>query len=302
MIKLAKKIEDADFLTHAGTFHADDVFATVFLDKLFNNKKVMRVKEVPSNIKDNVIVYDIGFGCFDHHGADALWRNDKIKYCSFGLLWKEYGKTYLKNITNDYNELWEAIDNSLVMQIDGIDNGVFPIINAPYSVKDLVDVIEYFNKAWNEEGDNDQQFLKACQVAEMFWERILLKEQAKIEAKKIIEQKLKNMEGNILILDKYMPYHDALFETEEKKAKDIKIIIFPSNREGFNIKPRTIAKDSKKLIVNFPQDFWGLHDQELQVKTGIKSAIFVHATGFLASCGTLDDAIKLANMAIENKE
>jgi len=64
----------------------------------------------------------------------------------------------------------------------------------------------------------------------------------------------------------------------------------------------TINEQSKELVVNFPKSYRGLHDEELAKISNIETARFVHATGFLACAETLDDAIKLAHKALENKE
>ena len=60
--------------------------------------------------------------------------------------------------------------------------------------------------------------------------------------------------------------------------------------------------ESKDLLINFPKEYLGLHDEKLQNITGIKTAKFIHASGFLASTETLEDAILLAKKALENKE
>ena len=95
MIEITNNIHEAKLITHSATFHPDDVFSTAFLLRLFPGSKVIRVNKV-TEVNDEQIVYDIGFGKFDHHGPDAKWRNSKIKYSSFGLLWEYYGKDYLK--------------------------------------------------------------------------------------------------------------------------------------------------------------------------------------------------------------
>ena len=51
MLKITKDIKEATFVTHAGNFHADDVFATVFLHKLYDNITVIRLKSyIPENV------------------------------------------------------------------------------------------------------------------------------------------------------------------------------------------------------------------------------------------------------------
>ena len=42
MIKLTNNIEEANAITHAGTFHTDEVLSTVILSKVFENITVFR--------------------------------------------------------------------------------------------------------------------------------------------------------------------------------------------------------------------------------------------------------------------
>jgi uncharacterized UPF0160 family protein len=99
-----------------------------------------------------------------------------------------------------------------------------------------------------------------------------------------------------------MPYQEAIFDSENPLAKEIKIVIFPSNRGGYNIKPLTISKSSKELVVNFPKEWWGLHDEDLANTSKIPGARFIHLSGFLAATDTLEAAYTLANKALENNE
>ena len=302
MLKLTKKLEEANLVTHGGTFHPDDVFSTVLMSKIIENPVVYRAVSTTEPSYPGKIVYDVGFGEFDHHGPDALMRNDKIKYCSFGLLWKRYGKEYLSKITDDVDELWQEIDRVLVMQIDGIDNGNFPKIEADYHLLDLDAIIDLFNMGWNEKVDNDDQFIQAVNFATTIFDRVVIKEKAKLEAKKIVAEKISQTEGEMLILDAYMPYQEALFDKNIKGAENIKVVVFPSNRHGYNVKPRTISKDSKELVKIFPKELRGKHGEELVKLTNVKTARFVHIDGFIAAADTLEDAIALAKIALNNKE
>ncbi len=299
-LKITKNISEANLVTHTSTFHPDDVFSTMFLSKIVSNPVVCRTSD-PSEANEDAIVYDIGFGRFDHHGPDALIRKNNIKYSSFGLLWDFYGREYLKKLNPvNIEDLWKAIDDHLVMQIDAIDNGIFPDIKANYYLTDLDKVIDLFNKAWNEEIDNDEQFLIACSVAEQIFNRLILKENAHLEANIKVEEEINNVKDNMLILKDYMPYEEAMWQSKNPKANDIKVVIFPSNRGGWSIKPRTISKDSKELAYKFPDEYLGLHDEELARISKIKTARFVHSGGFLACTNTFEDAILLAEKAIKN--
>ena len=42
-IKLTKQYDNANFVTHSGTFHVDDVVSTIFLSKIFEEVNFIRV-------------------------------------------------------------------------------------------------------------------------------------------------------------------------------------------------------------------------------------------------------------------
>ena len=171
MIKLVKRVEDASYITHNGTMHADEVFATAFLDFLFKDIKLIRVASIDSKLYSDKIIYDIGLGKYDHHQVDAKVRDNGIKYSSFGLLWQEFGKEYLKQEkVEDIDEVFDAMDKELIEGIDAIDNGIFPEINAKYKVKTLSDVIKLFNPSIFTDEDYDKQFLKAVEFAKSIFQ------------------------------------------------------------------------------------------------------------------------------------
>lgn len=303
-LRITNNPEEANLITHDGTFHPDDVFSTMFLSNIIKDPVLYRasVKNIPKNNK--AIIYDIGFGKFDHHGPDARYRqNSSLKYCSFGLLWEEYGYEFLKSIDSvDTKALFNRVVEKLIKQIDAIDNGIFPKIEAEYQILDLDKIIDMFNNTWEDTKDNNDNFLIAVNIAQMIFERLVKRENSIIKATKIVEDKIDTVKDNILILDESMPYNDAIFNSKNKKSEEIKVIISPSNRGGYNIKPRTITRNSKELVVNFPKEYHGLHDQELANISHIKTATFIHSTGFLGCSETLSDAILLAKSAINNKD
>ena len=66
----------ANGFTHAGKFHADDVFATALLQILCPDIKITRGFTVPDDFDG--IVYDIGFGMFDHHQEPREYRANAV--------------------------------------------------------------------------------------------------------------------------------------------------------------------------------------------------------------------------------
>src|SRR5450756_919873 len=72
-------------MTHGGKFHADDVFSAALLKMIYPGIHIIRAFEVPYGFDG--IVFDIGFGKFDHHQKDARIRENGVPYAAFGLLW-----------------------------------------------------------------------------------------------------------------------------------------------------------------------------------------------------------------------
>ena len=93
----------ANGFTHAGKFHADDVFATALLQILRPDIKITRGFVVPDDFDG--IVYDIGFGMFDHHQEPRETRPNGIPYAAFGLLWQGLG---LCDAIGFFNPVWDS--------------------------------------------------------------------------------------------------------------------------------------------------------------------------------------------------
>ena len=280
MIKLVKALEEAELVTHAGNFHADDVFSTMFLERLFGNISLIRLKEYQDN--GTKIAYDIGLGAFDHHGKNNdKKRENGIHYCGFGLLWQKYGLEYLQKIKlEDPKEVFEIIDELLVMQIDAFDNGEYSI-NAPFHVYTLSNLIEEFRPKTKEEDENEC-FLRAVSFASTIFDQILKDAIKKAETIKMIKDK-------ILILDEYIPYEYAIF----KLNLDLNFVVYPSNRDGYAA--HTVPTKYKGFTpkIPFKKEWAGLRDEELQKVSGVKTAKFCHKNLFLATAQTKEDALKL---------
>ena len=287
MIKLVKALEEAELVTHAGNFHADDVFSTMFLERLFGNISLIRLKEYQDN--GTKIAYDIGLGAFDHHGKNNdKKRENGIHYCGFGLLWQKYGLEYLQKIKlEDPKEVFEIIDELLVMQIDAFDNGEYSI-NAPFHVYTLSNLIEEFRPKTKEEDENEC-FLKATSFASTIFDQILKDAIKKAETIKIIKSKKEWINDKILILDEYIPYEYAIF----KSNLDLDFVVYPSNRDGYAA--HTVPTKYKGFTpkIPFKKEWAGLRDEELQKVSGVKTAKFCHKNLFLATAQTKEDALKL---------
>lgn len=298
-IKVTKDINEANAITHSGTFHADEVFASVILSKIIDNLTIARVSEVPENI-DNKIIYDIGGGKFDHHqlGGNGK-RNDGTLYSSCGLIWREYGRLFLENRNyENIDELFEIIDKDLIEYIDANDNGDFPSIDTSYNFIHLSKLISDFNVKWNEDIDNDINFIKAVNFADIIFENKLKSITSKLNARQVIEDAIEDSKDNIMFLDKFAPWQEFLLSSKSEKAREILFVIFPSNRDGYTI--RCVPKDLNTFEnrKDFPEKWGGLKDEELSRISGVKGAIFCHNNRFIAGAKTKEDAYSLAILAI----
>ena len=194
-MQLVNSIEEADYITHSGTMHADEVFATAFLDLYKKNIKVFRTTNINPEEYPEKTIYDVGRGKFDHHQEDARVRENGIKYCSLGLLWEEYGKKYLSELNLDnIEDLYLEIEKDFIEQIDAIDNGEFPKIEARYKVKTLSDIIKLFNPSYKSNQNESSQFIKAVEVAKIIFEEEILNCNGKVIAKNLVLDKVKETE------------------------------------------------------------------------------------------------------------
>ena len=90
------------------------------------------------------------------------------------------------------------------------------------------------------------------------------------------------------------PYFTLLFLILHIKNR-LKI----SNRGGYNWQCIPDAPGSFGQRKPVPMPWRGLRGQELQAITGVASATFCHPAGFIGGAETLEDAIRLAVLAIK---
>ena len=300
-IKLIQDAAAAECITHAGTFHADEVFATVILEKVFGALSICRVNAVPDKMREGVIVYDIGQGELDHHqrGGNGT-RNNGVPYAASGLVWKQYGKR-LTERTCDPELVWELIDRELIQGIDAIDNGVLP--QTDYAVKylNVSELIRMMNPLGNTDESFDEAFYKAVSLAEMIFERVYASAVSKAEARQKVELAVQNTAGNIMVLDQYVPWQQFIFDSADPRAEEILFVVFPSARGGFNCQCVPDVPGGYGQRKSMPEKWRGLTGKELQRATGVPDAVFCHPAGFIGGAETLEGAVKMAERAAEQK-
>ena len=288
MVRVVNNINEANCITHSGTMHADEVFATAFLDLYLEDVKVFRTNKVDGYVGD-ALIYDIGRGKYDHHQIDAEKRDNGITYSSLGLLWREFGRELLKKYNfSNVEEVFLGIDKDLIEGIDADDNGVFPKIEVNYKVKTLPNIIKIFNPSFDSGENEKDQFLKAVKLAKMILEEEIYYINGKVISDKKVSEIIDNQDINkgYLYLDEYLPYEDAIIN--HPLGEKILFVAFPSNRGGYAIKTVNKSIEDKTARRLFPEEWAGLQDEELEKVSNISGLRFCHNGRFIVNCSNIE--------------
>lgn len=298
-ITTTSNINEATVVTHGGVFHGDEVLATVILSKIFGELTICRTFKVPENINENVIVYDIGFGKFDHHqkGGNGS-RENGVPYAACGLIWKEFGPKLVADTCNP-ELVWNLIDRDLIQGVDAMDNGAMPNADYPAQSMSFSHMISGFNPVWDSAETLDACFAKAVAFAEVVFNNTFENAVSKAKAQEIVDEAIESAEDNIMVLDRFVPWQEFIFSSSNSKAASIQFVVFPSNRGGFNWQCVPDALGSFGQRKSVPSEWKGLRDADLQKITGITTATFCHPAGFIGGADTLEDAIALAKLAVK---
>lgn len=273
-----KKINYTTALTHGGVFHADDVFSSALLRILNPEINISRIFKVSEDIPENTIVFDIGFGQYDHHQKDAPIRENGIKYAAFGLLWKKFGHMLMSKGNA------EKFDLEFIQPLDCADNG--GTVNTMYSV------IRSFVPNWNDEEQNmDEAFFKAVNFAEEVLKREFRRIQSSEAAEAAVKKALNESDGEIVVLERFCPWESVLIPSTAK------FVIFPSLRGGFSAQAVPTVIGGRDQKVPFPAEWAGKNPQELQGY--VDGMTFCHPGKFMVSTKTVEQAITACRKAME---
>ncbi len=267
----------ANGFTHAGKFHADDVFATALLQILRPDIRITRGFVVPDDFDG--IVYDIGFGMFDHHQEPREYRPNGIPYAAFGLLWRVLGPGLVGE------RQARLIDENFIQPLDLNDN--------TGEQNSLCDAIGFFNPVWDSKEDQDTCFFKAVAVAKQILENQIDSANAVNRADEKVQQAYKNSRDGIVVLPCYLPWKNGLYKT------DALFVIYPSQRGGWSAQCVTDHK-TKKPKLPFPQSWAGQPQEVIEQKSGIEGISFCHASRFLITAKDKETALAACRQVLKN--
>lgn len=203
------------------------------------------------------------------------------------------------NLKMIYKKLYE----SLIREIDGIDNGVPMFEGEPkYTISShLSNRVKRFLPSWEVKNvDYTAQFHKALDyVGEELVEK-LLNYKSWLNARDHVVEAVENAKdvhesGEILELKTFCPWKDHLQDVEKQfgVVNVPKYVLF-QDTDSFRVicVPNSPTSFVCRKFLHI--DWRGLRDQELQEVSGVKDAVFVHASGFIGGAKSREGALKMA--------
>lgn len=263
--------------THAGKFHADDVFSTALLKYLNPNYSYTRGYQIPEDFDG--IIYDIGWGEFDHHQADARVRENGVPYAAFGLLWEKFGADILGE------EEARQMDARFVQALDLSDN--------TGESHEICQIMESFNPVWDSTQPEDEAFAEAVAVAQKILEHKFESVLSVRRGEELVKAALEQAKDHIVVLEKMVPWKQIVTPT------DMEYVVYPSRRGGYAAQGVPIHIDSMELKRPFPEEWRGASAEELARLSGVEGLRFCHKSGFLITAETLEEVIQCCKIAQE---
>ena len=300
-----KKIK---LITHDGSFHTDDLFAAAALSLYFKKKnksfEIIRTREA-GRIKEGDFVFDVGGiynekkNRFDHHQKTfKKKRKNGIKYSSFGLIWKKFGK----EITGS-EEIAKKIEEILVEQIDAVDNGI-DVAEPLFENMIPLGIGDFFlvnSPTWKENRLSlNKIFLEQMELAAIFLKRMIKVAKDNLAGEKIITNAYRKSKNKRIIKLK-KNFSRFLIQKTLSRFREPLYVVYPS-QYGKNWKIEAIVKNANTMQSRkpFPKAWRGFMDNDKKADKiiGIKGIIFSHPNGFLITLRSEEGAMKLAGLAI----
>ena len=260
--KLINK-ESIEVVVHGGSFHGDDVACVALLKLLYKEVNVTRKFKIDPESENADFILDIGRMdrvtdtqvILDHHQGPELIPGTEIKHCAFSKL--------VEHMLDNPDSLFKKhLYNALVLPVAAQDNGQnyseFGLVPSPLTF------VNAMTLSWKDDQKlSDQRFNEVVNIAMVVIENIIKNIKDKVEAIDEIYAAIKKMEGGVLVLDRYLPWVDTVIEHNGEDPM-VKLVIYPSNRGGYNIQVVPKRSGSFESWIGIPEsiiDFEGCSGQ-----------------------------------------
>ncbi|PSK87598.1 uncharacterized UPF0160 family protein [Limimaricola soesokkakensis] len=296
-------------VTHSGGFHADELLSSVILTRLFPDAELVRSRDkawiTPG---EGRIIYDVGgqydavARIFDHHQKPNPLREDGQPYSSFGLVWAQYGRDYLRALDvpeHDIDAIHASFDRGFVLPVDLLDNGAVDASAAGplFSGLTLPALLESLKPAFDDcqEGADDRAFAAAVPIARAFVDARIRRSAAKRRAEGMVAEAIAAAgEGRVLELPMGMPFRAGV---EAAGADHLLFVVHPRGSDWALTTIRT-GDDTFETRADLPAAWAGLTDEALEKASGVKGAKFCHNGRFIAVADSREAIRAMAELAV----
>lgn len=318
--------------THSGSFHADDVFGVALLTSVFPDHEVVRTRD-EALIATADFVVDVGgrwdppAGRFDHHqrefdGARTRQAADGSVeraegYASAGLVWREFGPAYVRQVAQEMGEeLPEAtlarvagdIDAGLVRYLDLVDTGEAMVAPGAIGLSTLLSTL---NSSWMEEQGLSggelaalqlRRFQEAMAIVQLFLERLVRRRIGQELAAAQVRRAERLLGGRVLYLAQGgMPWTSVVLD----EMPEVLLVLYPEvdeKEQRFVLRTVPAGAGTFASRMDLPRAWAGLREAQLAAATGVPDAVFTHTKRFIAVARSLQGALRLAELALVGNE
>lgn len=295
-------------VTHSGGFHADELLSSVILSRLYPHAQILRTRDADwITPAPGRVIYDVGRDfdpdrlIFDHHQKNPPLREDGQPYSSFGLIWRQFGRDYLRALDlpePDLDAIHADIDADFVLPVDLVDNGVLSP-TGPLANLSLPMLLESLKPVFDDRSPDadDRAFHRALTIACSFVEAAVARKAAKLRAEAVVMAAIAAAgEGRVLELATGTPFRSAV---EKAGADHLLFVIHPRDSDWALTGIRRDATGFA-LRADLPEAWAGLTDAAFEAASGVPGARFCHNARFIAVAADRQAALRLAELAVEH--
>lgn len=282
--------------THNGIFHTDEVIAITILKIVYEDFKttIIRSRDI-NKLNTCDVVVDVGGGDLDHHmrGFNRCRKNG-ILYASAGLTWEKYGKDVITKLNSklkkiEVNNIFNLIDDDIIIPIDNNDNGISGIHRFSF-VENMVPV-------WNNKLDFDNSFFETVEICEKILRKIICEYISKELVKGDFYERVYNHIAEIP--NQIYPWIDEAISYNDNNIEKVYFVIFPYPDGGWAAQCVPPKEDKMGQLKPFPKSWSGLTGSNLEDKSGIKGAILCHNFSFFAKAQSKEAILEMCKVAIK---
>lgn len=266
--------------THGGQAHMDDMASAGLLKAICPEIEIKRLgfKEEPV-YGDDTIVFDVGFGEFDHHQKYHKRHEDGSSYCALSLLWEKFGLELCSNNEYMYNKIYRSVIKPIeITDTTGAQNP----LSTFFRFKNASDTpIEAFNRTVEEMTIFFNGVKEECKRIAPELER----------AKKYYNEEI---DGAVFALPEDAPFiqTDIIAQVSER----ILYYVHKSDRGGFNIIAVGDDGKNRKLIPLPGMSVANTEESKKLEEFGLSTVTFLHTNRFIMVCQSYEQACLYADV------